>query len=203
MNGMETLQRIDGELRAISGLFRGSRTDVKDRLGLPIAAECERRLLAIAAAKAQRKADAARRAEQVKRDRQKEVADHAAKVFSRELLESWLNTPLLDLENRSPHDAAYAGFHGAAKARDIIFAIERQKQSEDAREGEATFWRDKLRKTVGLRLRDDEAEAFLNDRDEDYKRAKAVVFCRDKRTYNVVIRKLDAWTNAFGSGRGV
>ncbi|RWN54134.1 hypothetical protein [Mesorhizobium sp.] len=199
----QTMQPIEAELRAIVGLFNGTRTDVDDLLGLPIAKECERRLAAIATKEVQRKAEAAERAEKVKTDRQKELADYAATVLDSLELDAWLNTPHPDLEGRTPLEAAYHGYHSAGKAREILFVIERRKQAENDREAVTTFWRDKLRKTVALRLREDEAEAFLNDRDDDYSRATALVFCRDERTYRIVLRKLDVWINAFGSKRHV
>ncbi|RWM68507.1 MULTISPECIES: hypothetical protein [Mesorhizobium] len=197
----QTMQPIEAELRAIVGLFKGTRTDVNDLLGLPIAKECERRLAAIATKEVQRKAESAGRAEEVKTDRQKILAGYAATVLDGSELGAWLNTPHPDLEGRMPLEAAYYGYHSAGKAREILFAIERRKRAENDRSVEATFWREKLRRMVALRLREDEAEAFLNDRDDDYSRATALVFCRDERTYHIVLRKLDVWINAFDSKR--
>ncbi|MCP9231238.1 MbcA/ParS/Xre antitoxin family protein [Mesorhizobium sp. LMG 17147] len=199
----QTMQPIEAELRAIVGLFNGTRTDVLDLLGLPIAKECERRLAAIAAKELQRKAEAAGQAEKIKIDRQKELAGNAATVLGGSELDAWLNTPHPNLDGRTPLEAAYHGYHSAGKAREILSAIERRKQAEHDRSVEATFWREKLRKTVALRLREDEAKAFLNDRDDDYSRATALVFCRDERTYRIVLQKLDVWINAFGSKRHV
>jgi hypothetical protein len=199
----QTMQPIEAELRAIVGLFNGTRKDVDDLLGLPIAKECERRLAVIAAKEVQRRAEGAEQAENIKTNRQKQLASYAATVLEGSELDAWLNAPHLDLEGRTPLEAAYRGYHSAGKAREILFAIERQKQAENDRSVEATFWRDKLRKTVSQRLREDEAKAFLNDRDEGYDRATAIVFCRDERTYRIVLRKLDIWVNAFGSKRHV
>lgn len=203
LENTQAMQPIEAELRAILGLFKGTRTDVRDLLGLPIASECERRLAVIAAKEAQRKGQGVEQAEKIKTNRQTELADHAATVFDGSELDAWLNTALPELDGRTPLEAAYHGYHSAGKARELLSAIERRKQAERDRSVEATFWREKLRKAVGQRLREDEAEAFLNDRDDDYSRATAIIFCRDERTYRTVLSKLDIWINAFGSKRQV
>lgn len=126
----QAMQPIEAELRAIVGLFNGTRKDVDDLLGLPIAKECERRLAAIATKEVQRKAEAAERAEKVKTDRQKELAGYAATVLDGSELVIWLNTAHPDLDGRTPLEAAYHGYHSAGKAREILFAMERRKQAE-------------------------------------------------------------------------
>lgn len=192
-----TRQPVEAELRAIVGLFNGTRTDVRELLGLPIANECERRLAVIATKEAEKKARAAEQAEIIKINRQKELAEYAETVLGDP--DAWLNQAHPDLDGRAPLEAAYHGYHAAGKAREILSAIERRQQGERDSLAEADLWRQKLRKAVEQRLSKDEAEAFLSDRDEDYNRATAIIFCRDERTYRSVLRKLDIWIQAFGS----
>lgn len=199
LESTQTMQPVEAELRAIVGLFNGTRTDVRELLGLPIANECDRRLAVIATKEAERKASAAVQAETIKINRQNELAEYAETVLADP--DAWLNEAHPDLDGRSPLEAAYHGYHAAAKARGILSAIERRQQADRDSLAEANLWRQKLRKAVEQRLSKDEAQAFLNDRDEDYNRATALIFCRDEGSYRSVLRKLDIWIQAFGSQR--
>lgn len=199
LESTRTMHPVEAELRAIVGLFKGTRTDVRELLGLPIANECDRRLAVIATKEAEKKASAAVQAETIKINRQNELAEYAETVLDDP--DAWLNEAHPDLDGRSPLEAAYHGYHAAGKAREILSAIERRRQADRDSLAEANFWRQKLRKAVEQRLSKDEAEAFLNDRDEDYNRATAVIFCRDEASYRSVLRKLHIWIQAFGSQR--
>lgn len=199
LESTRTMQPVEAELRAIVGLFNGTRTDVREFLGLPIENECERRLAMLAAKDAEKKTKAAEQAETIKINRQKELAEYAETVL--EDPAAWLNQAHPDLDGRTPLEAAYHGYHATGKAREILSAIERRQQAERDSAAEANLWRQKLRKAVEQRLGKAEAEAFLNDRDEEYNRATAIIFCRDERTYRSVLRKLDIWVQAFGSKR--
>ncbi len=194
-----TMQPVEAELRAIVGLFNGTRTDVRELLGLPIANECDRRLAVVATKEAEKKARAAVQAEIIKINRQKELAGYAETVLNDP--GAWLNEPHPDLDGRSPLEAAYHGYHAAGKAREILSAIERRQRADRDSLAEATLWRQKLRKAVEQQLSKDEAEAFLSDRDEDYNRSTAIIFCRDEASFRLVLRKLEIWINAFGSKR--
>ncbi|MBZ9851359.1 hypothetical protein LB565_25550 [Mesorhizobium sp. CA14] len=194
-----TMQPVEAELRAIVGLFNGTRTDVRELLGLPIANECDRRLAVVATQEAEKKARAAVQAETIKINRQKELAEYAETVLNDP--GAWLSQAHPDLDGRSPLEAAYHGYHAAGKAREILSAIERRQQADRESLAEANMWRQKLRKAVEQRLSKNEAEAFLSDRDDDYNRATAIIFCRDERSYQSVLRKLDIWIKAFGSKR--
>ncbi|TPJ22648.1 hypothetical protein [Mesorhizobium sp. B2-7-2] len=199
LESTHTMKPVEAELRAIVGLFNGTRTDVRELLGLPIANECDRRLAVITAKEAEKKAGAAVQAETIKINRQKELAEYAKTVLDDPGL--WLNQAHPDLDGRSPLEAAYHGYHAAGKARGILSAIERRQQADRDSLAEANLWRQKLRKAVEQRLSKEDAELFLNDRDDDYNRATAIMFCRDEGNYRTVLRKLDVWVNAFGSKR--
>lgn len=194
-----TMQPVEAELRAIVGLFNGTRTDVRELLGLPITNECDRRLAVIATKEAEKKARAAVQAETIKINRQEELAKHAETVLDDP--DAWLNQAHPDLDGRTPLEAAYHGYHAAGKAQAILSVIDRHKKAERERLAEANLWRTKLRNAVEKRLSKEDAELFLNDRDDDYNRATAIIFCRDEGSYRSVLRKLDVWVNAFGSKR--
>jgi hypothetical protein len=184
--------RISAELRAIHGVFTGNRTDIGDTLGLPIEKEVERRLAAIAAREAERKAAAATAAERAKQDRRDQLALEAEKLFSGPALGEWLNTPKADLDGRTPLEASERGVHGLAKAKQLLHQAERQRHTEEERAEEVQSYRNKLAREAQNCL-GSAAQSFLRDRNEDLDNLPPAIYCKDARTYRAAMIVLGKW----------
>ena len=176
---------ISAKLGLIQTLFSGSRVDVEDLLHLPISQEIVRRLDAIAIKEAERKAAAAKSAEDARRDRCDQIGAEAAKLFGGSELDEWLRTPDERLEGRTPPEAGARGVHGLAMVKEILHQIERQRHTEAERAAEIQRHRDRLTRDAQTHLRS-AAHSFLRDRNEDTDNLPPVIYCRDEETYRVV-----------------
>ncbi|RXT42855.1 hypothetical protein B5V01_21735 [Mesorhizobium erdmanii] len=191
LNDADAQADISAKLGLIQTLFRGSRVDVEDLLHLPISQEIVRRLDAIAIKEAERKAAAAKSAEDARRGRGDEIGAEAAKLFGGSELE-WLKTPNERLEGRTPLEAAARGVHGLAMAKEILHQIERQRHTEFEHAAEIQRHRDRLTRDAQTRLRS-AAHSFLRDRSEDTDNLPPIIYCKDEKTYRVALKALGKW----------
>ncbi|TIT19134.1 MAG: DUF2384 domain-containing protein [Mesorhizobium sp.] len=180
---------ISAKLGLIQTLFSGSRVDVDDLLHLPISQEIVRHLDAIAIKEAERKAAAAKSAEDARRDRCNQIGAEAAKLFGSSELDEWLKTPNERLEGRTPLEAGARRVHGLAMVKEILNQIERQRHTEAERAAEIQRHRDGLTRDAQTHLRS-AAHSFLRDRNEDTDNLPPVIYCRDEKTYRVALRAL-------------
>jgi hypothetical protein len=190
--------KIAGEIDSIVDMLEKRGPLPQGTVGLPIGAAIERHKTHMAKQAAELRTKQVEEAKRLRLSRHDRLCVDAEKELSGSDLRNFLNTKRDDLSGMTPLESARDSETGLNRARNVLSDLVRQRAREAEADAERKRYQEKITADAKRSLPPEDADAFLNGRDDDLGRTTPLLFAKDDSTYRKALKKLSEWQREFG-----
>ncbi|MFD9901296.1 competence protein CoiA family protein [Mesorhizobium sp. NPDC059025] len=185
-------------IEEITAMMDGRGPLPRDTMGLPLAAQMERRKIQMAEQAEEHRRNQLLEARRRAHDRGDRLCRAAEKELNGPDLVTFLHSKVAGEDDRTPLEIAQADDQGLYKAFEALEAFGRRRRAEAAATETRNHYQAKITADARQFLSEENAQAFLNGRDDDLGRMNPLSFVKDESTYRKACAKLKEWEREFG-----